>query len=209
LIWFDLRFSRLLLFLHTLARDILDSRKNFELDKRGFCYLLCRDHTALKASQMLKEGNDKHTAGPSEGSNDNSVATSVTPFKQAKALNTKGSNDNSVATSVTPAKQATEPTKKRSKKVSAQAGLSESETESEEEVDKILTRQHSESDTESGEEVEEDAPGVEDLCLQVCQQYLESKQEDRVQGQTLRYDESQYDDAEESSVAAPSKRGEG
>jgi hypothetical protein len=209
LIRFALRFSRLLLFLRTLARDILDSRKNFEQDKRGFCYLVCRDYTALKASQMLKEGNDKHTAGPPKGSNDNSVATSVTPVKQATALNTKGSNDNSVATSVTPAKQATEPTKMRSKKLSARDGLSESETESEEEVDKVAPRPQSESDTESGEEVEEDAPGVEDLCLQVCQQYLESKQDDRGQGQTLRYGESQYDDAEESSEAAPSYRGGG
>jgi hypothetical protein len=183
-----LRFSRslLLLFLRTLiARNILDSRKNFEQDKRGFCYLVCRDYTALKASQMLKEGNDKHTAVPSKGSNDNSVATSVTPFKQARATNQKGSNDNSVATSVTPTKQAKAPDQKGSKKVSAQAGLSE-------------------SDTESEEEAEEDAPGVEDLCLKVCQQYLESKQEDRVKGQTLRYGESQCDDAEESSEAAPS-----
>jgi hypothetical protein len=126
---------------------------------------------------MVKEGNDKHTAGPSEGSNENSVATSVTPFKQAKEPNQKGSNDNSVATSVTPAKQAKAQDLKGSK------GFFE-------------------SDTESEEEVEEDAPGVEDLCLKVCQQYLESKQEERVQGQALRYGESQYDDAEESSAAA-------
>jgi hypothetical protein len=184
LIRFDLRFSRLLLFLRTLARDILDSRKNFEQDKRGFCYLVCRDYTALKASQMVKEGNDKHTAGPSKGSNDNSAATSVTPFKQAKEPNQKGSNDNSVATSVTPAKQAKAQDLKGSKEVSAQDGIFE-------------------SDTESEEEVEEDAPGVEDLCLKVCQQYLESKQEERVQGQALiRYGESQYEDAEESSEAA-------
>jgi uncharacterized protein YcgI (DUF1989 family) len=124
---------------------------------------------------MLKEGNDKHTAGPSKGSNDNSVATSVTHSKQARASNKKGSRI-----------------------FSAQDGLFESDTESEEEADKDDPRledlclqlcQQAESDAESSEEeVEEDAPRVEDLCLQVCQQYLESKQERRV----LRYGESPY-----------------
>jgi hypothetical protein len=44
----------------------------------------------------------------------------------------------------------------------------------------------------SEEEVEEDALGVKGLCLKVCQQYLESKQEERlVQGQVQRYGNSQ------------------